>query len=183
MSPSRSWKAWADRDRVLAGHGVGDQQRLDRGLTMSSHLPPPRPSFSSSMASRPAVSKQDHIHSLPAGCALHGAAWRSLPAAGPATIGQAVGTSICSPRITLSCSCAAGRRTSSEAIRTRSSCLLGLSSATPILAVVVVLPEPCRPTHQEYGTGGTATRLSGESDAPSSAPPLSSLDQVRRGQS
>ncbi len=60
----------------------------------------------------------------------------------PATIGR-VATFTCSPSWR-SCSCAAGRRVSSDAIRTflpwRSVSLLA------ILAVVVVLPEPCRPT-------------------------------------
>ena len=86
----------------------------------------------------------------------------------PGTIGR-VGTSICSPR-TLSCSCAAGRRTSSEAIRTRFFSLV--FSRRAILAVVVVLPEPCRPT-MRIGTGGTAIRLSGDSFASSPSPPLS----------
>jgi hypothetical protein len=66
----------------------------------------------------------------------------------PATIGK-VGTLTCSPS-TASCSIAAGRRVSSEAIST-----LRLSRSVrrlAILAVVVVLPEPCRPTIM-IGTG------------------------------
>ena len=60
----------------------------------------------------------------------------------PGTIGR-VATSAWRPS-TASCSCAAGRATSSEAIRTflRSFSVSRLAS----LAVVVVLPEPCRPT-------------------------------------
>jgi hypothetical protein len=59
----------------------------------------------------------------------------------PATIGS-VSTPTCSPS-TASCSMAAGRRVSSEAIST----FLSRSvRRLAILAVVVVLPEPCRPT-------------------------------------
>ncbi len=45
---------------------------------------------------------------------------------------------------TASCSIAAGRRVSSEAISTLR--LAVSASRLPIFAVVVVLPEPCRPT-------------------------------------
>ena len=59
---------------------------------------------------------------------------------------------------------AAGRRVSSEASSTflRSRSVRRLA----ILAVVVVLPEPCRPTIR-IGTGGTASRLIGSASAPS----------------
>src|SRR3546814_4707097 len=60
----------------------------------------------------------------------------------PGTIGS-VATPACWPW-TFSCSCAAGRRTSSEAMRTfffSRSC-----RRRAILAQLVVLPEPCRPT-------------------------------------
>ena len=60
----------------------------------------------------------------------------------PAMIGS-VATFTCSPSWR-SCSCAAGRRVSSEAIRIFLFCRS--ASRLAILAVVVVLPEPCRPT-------------------------------------
>ena len=78
------------------------------------------------------------------------------------TIGS-VSTPICSPS-TRSCSWAAGRRTSSDAIRT-----LRLSrsfSRLAILAVVVVLPEPCRPTII-IATGAGALRSTPAASAPS----------------
>ncbi len=59
----------------------------------------------------------------------------------PATIGS-TSTPIDLPSVA-SCSMAAGRRTSSEAISTRF--LSVFVSRSAILAVVVVLPEPCRP--------------------------------------
>jgi hypothetical protein len=59
----------------------------------------------------------------------------------PLTIGS-VSTPICSPSTELLL--AAGRRVSSEAISTFF--LLALLRRLAILAVVVVLPEPCRPT-------------------------------------
>jgi hypothetical protein len=73
----------------------------------------------------------------------------------PSTIGR-VGTLTCWPS-TASCSIAAGRRVSSEAIST-----LELRSARrlAIFAVVVVLPEPCRPTIM-IGTGAEALRSIG----------------------
>jgi hypothetical protein len=55
-----------------------------------------------------------------------------------------------------SCSIAAGRRVSSDAISTFLPSLL--VSQRPILAVLVVLPEPCSPTIR-IGTGATARRL------------------------
>ena len=60
----------------------------------------------------------------------------------PAMIAS-VSTPVCSPSC-FNCSWAAGRRVSSEAIRTffRSR----FDSRLAILPVVVVLPEPCRPT-------------------------------------
>ena len=75
-------------------------------------------------------------------------------ASGPATIGS-VSTSTCWPS-TASCSIAAGRRVSSEAIST-----LRLSrsvSRLASLAVVVVLPEPCRPTIM-IGTGAGGVEI------------------------
>ena len=79
----------------------------------------------------------------------------------PATIGR-LATPIWRPS-TASCSCAAGRCTSSEASSTflRSRPLRRLA----ILAAVVVLPEPCSPTSM-IPTGGGALRSS------PSAPPL-----------
>ena len=77
-----------------------------------------------------------------------------------------VSTLTCWPRMA-SCSCAAGRRVSSEAIST-----LRFSRSVrrlAILAVVVVLPEPCRPTIR-IGTGGAARRLR---PAPSDPPSVS----------
>ena len=81
----------------------------------------------------------------------------------PATIGR-VSTPTWVPRIA-SCSIAAGRRVSSEAISTRlpSRSLRRLAS----FAVVVVLPEPCRPTIR-IGAGGEAMRR-----CPGSPSPLS----------
>ena len=69
----------------------------------------------------------------------------------------------CSPR-TFSCSCAAGRRVSSEAISTFSFCRS--ASRRAILAAVVVLPEPCRPTSIS-GTGAGALRSIGCASEPS----------------
>ena len=69
-----------------------------------------------------------------------------------------VSTPACSPSWR-SCSCAAGRRVSSEAIRTF---LFWRSvSRLAILAVVVVLPEPCRPTIM-MTTGAGALRSIGD---------------------
>ena len=71
----------------------------------------------------------------------------------PSTIGK---VSICASRpSTASCSIAAGRRTSSEAISTLRRCRSVSRLAS--LAVVVVLPEPCRPTIM-MATGGAALR-------------------------
>ena len=80
----------------------------------------------------------------------------------PATIGS-VATPTCSPS-TRSCSCAAGRRVSSEAISTFFFCRSVRRRAS--LAVVVVLPEPCRPTIIS-GTGAGAFRSIGTASAPS----------------
>ena len=81
----------------------------------------------------------------------------------PAMIGR-VGTSICSPS-SFSCSMAAGRRVSSEAIMTflRSNFVRRKAS----LAEVVVLPEPCRPAIRTT-IGGTALRLIGVGSSPPS---------------
>ena len=80
-------------------------------------------------------------------------AWRSPPASWPGTIGS-VSTPTWAPRMA-SCSIAAGRRVSSEAISTR---LPSRSfSRRASLAVVVVLPEPCRPTIS-IGAGGLSMR-------------------------
>ncbi len=71
----------------------------------------------------------------------------------PKTIGR-VATPTCWPS-TASCSCAAGRFTSSDAIST-----LRLSRSVrrlAILAAVVVLPAPCRPTSM-IATGAGALR-------------------------
>ena len=67
-------------------------------------------------------------------------------------------------RARASCSCAAGRATSSDAIITflRSFSVRRLA----ILAVVVVLPEPCRPTIM-ITAGGVTSRLSSAASAPS----------------
>ena len=81
----------------------------------------------------------------------------------PAMIGS-VSTFTCWPS-TASCSCAAGLRVSSEAISTRR--LSRSVSRLAILAVVVVLPEPCKPTIR-IGTGGEARRLSGVPSLPPS---------------
>ena len=80
----------------------------------------------------------------------------------PATIGS-VSTSAWRPS-TASCSCAAGRATSSEAISTflRSRSDSRLAS----LAVVVVLPEPWRPTIM-ITAGGLTSRLSSAVSEPS----------------
>ena len=72
-------------------------------------------------------------------------------AVSPFAIGKVV-TSICSPK-TFSCSRAAGRATSSEAISTFF--LSRLVNLAAILAVLVVFPPPCKPTIM-IGTGGTA---------------------------
>ena len=80
----------------------------------------------------------------------------------PATIGS-VSTFACRPS-TASCSCAAGRATSSEAISTflRSRSDRRLAS----LAVVVVLPEPWRPTIM-ITAGGLTLRSSSAVSEPS----------------
>ncbi len=80
----------------------------------------------------------------------------------PATIGS-VSTPTCLPS-TASCSIAAGRRVSSEAISTRR--LPRSVRRLAILAVVVVLPEPCSPTIRT-GTGGTALRSMVPASSPS----------------
>ena len=80
----------------------------------------------------------------------------------PATIGS-VSTPTCLPS-TASCSIAAGRRVSREAMSTRR--LSRSVRRLAILAVVVVLPEPCRPT-MRMPTGGTALRLITSASAPS----------------
>src|SRR5919197_776745 len=80
----------------------------------------------------------------------------------PATTGK-VSTLTCRPS-TASCSIAAGRRTSSDAMRTlRRACSARRLAS---LAVVVVLPEPCRPTIM-IGTGAGALRSTGSPRAPS----------------
>ncbi len=73
----------------------------------------------------------------------------------PATIGS-VATLIWRPSCA-SCSCAAGRCTSSEAISTFLRSRVFRRSA--IFAAVVVLPEPCSPTSM-IATGGVALRSS-----------------------
>ena len=78
----------------------------------------------------------------------------------PATIGS-VATSICVPS-TANCSCAAGRWTSSDAISTF---LRSFSfSRLAILAVDVVLPDPCRPTIMTTAGGVTSIIRSDVSD-------------------
>ncbi len=80
----------------------------------------------------------------------------------PVTIGS-VATSACSPS-TASCSCAAGRLTSSDAIRTF---LAPLSlRRRAILAVLVVLPEPWRPTIITTA-GGVTSSLRSDASEPS----------------
>ena len=82
----------------------------------------------------------------------------------PSTTGS---VSICASRpSTASCSIAAGRRTSSEAISTLRRCRSVRRLAS--LAVVVVLPEPCRPTIM-MATGGAALRSMPWLSAPSVA--------------
>src|SRR6476620_8573963 len=73
-----------------------------------------------------------------------------------------VATPVCSPS-TRNCSCAAGLRVSREAISTF--CLSRVCRRRAILAVVVVLPEPCRPT-SIITTGGDAARSIGWASAP-----------------
>ena len=73
-----------------------------------------------------------------------------------------VSTPTCWPRIA-SCSIAAGRLVSSEAISTRL-CSRSLSLSAS-LAVVVVLPEPCRPTIR-MGAGGLSMRSARGSRSP-----------------
>ena len=80
----------------------------------------------------------------------------------PATIGS-VSTPTCLPS-TASCSIAAGRLVSSEAISTRR--LPRSVRRLAIFAVVVVLPEPCSPTIMT-GTGGTALRSMVPASSPS----------------
>ena len=70
-----------------------------------------------------------------------------------------------SPRI-FSCSIAAGRRVSREAISTLR--LSRVVKRLAIFAVVVVLPEPCRPTIM-MATGGGAFRSIGTASSPSVA--------------
>ena len=116
--------------------------------------------ISSSSVVRPAVSNitTSKPPSRPASSArraICGGVW-------PATIGS-VCTFTCWPS-TASCSIAAGRRVSSEAISTlRLPCSVRRRA---ILAVVVVLPEPCRPTIM-MPTGAGAFRSIGSALAPS----------------
>src|SRR3546814_10572472 len=72
-------------------------------------------------------------------------------------------TSVCVPSVA-SCSCAAGRLTSSDAIRTflRSFSFRRLA----ILAVVVVLPEPCKPAIITMA-GGVTSIISSDVSEPS----------------
>src|SRR5215831_17682431 len=90
------------------------------------------------------------------------ARWAICVGCWPATIGS-VSTLTCCPSTT-SCSIAAGRRTSSEAMSTlRRPCSTRRLAS---LAVVVVLPEPCRPTIM-IGTGAGALRSTGSPRVPS----------------
>ncbi len=122
----------------------------------------------SSTWSRPAVSSS----STSTACSFADSSARRAMSTGcwPGTIGS-VATATCSPS-TASCSCAAGRLTSSDAISAFLPCFSLIS--LPSLAVVVVLPEPCRPTIM-ITAGGRTSRLSGAVPSPPSIATSSSL--------
>ena len=116
--------------------------------------------ISSSSVVRPAVSsittsKPPRRPASSARRAICGGVW-------PSTIGS-VSTPTCRPRMA-SCSIAAGRRVSSEAISTLR--LPWSVRRRAIFAVVVVLPEPCRPTIMT-ATGAGAFRSIGSAFEPS----------------
>ena len=102
------------------------------------------------MCKRPAVS--NIYTSYPPKDAWVLARFAMATGSSPLTIGR-VSTPICAPKI-CSCSIAAGRLTSKDAIRTRLPSFSFRRLAN--LAVVVVLPEPCKPTIR-IGAGGLST--------------------------
>ena len=107
---------------------------------------------SSSTWRRPAVSSR--TTSWPC-CAPAFIARRAMATALSPGITGSTSTSACTPRVA-SCSMAAGRLVSSEAISTR---FLWLTRRNrPSLAVVVVLPEPWRPT-MSTAAGGLAAAM------------------------
>ena len=150
-------------NRVLPGEGVGDEQRLHRvggGANGGEfgHQP-----FVDVQAAG-GVEQQD-VEAAEAGGAQRalGDRHRRLPA----TTGSA-STSACAASCA-SCSCAAGRWTSSDAtsVFLRSRCARRRAS----FAVVVVLPEPWRPTSIATAGGPAA------SDSGAGSPPSASIRQ------
>ncbi len=107
------------------------------------------PIICSSRVVRPAVSRI--TTSKPPRRAAESARRAMSDADCPGTMDR-VSTSICLPRVA-SCSIAAGRRVSSEAIRTFLRSVLTSRAAS--LAEVVVLPEPCRPAIRITAGGAT----------------------------
>ena len=137
--------------RVLAGQAVGDQQGLGRrgdagDLGRLAHH---------RLVERGAaggVEDERRRSRRAARPRARGGRCRARP--GRATIGR-LSTSACLARIA-SCSMAAGRRVSSEAISTLLRSVLASRSAS--LADMVVLPEPCRPAIR-ITVGGLSARL------------------------
>ena len=113
VRPTRSSKFAREIDRVLAGQRVGDQQHfvrtgggLDLGRLLHHRLV--------ERGAAGGVEQDDVVAAEPR--RLHRARRAICTGVWPATIGS-VSTSTCRPS-TASCSCAAGRLTSSEAIST-----------------------------------------------------------------
>ena len=143
--------------RVLPDHGVGDEQDL-RGR--SSRLSVPSSSISvSSMCRRPAVSTRitSEAESLASRIAPRAiSSGLSVPV--PGQHGTPTALATCA-----SCSRAAGRYTSVETTSGRWPCAPSHFASLP---VVVVLPEPCRPTISH--TDGGREENSGFACLPSS---------------
>ena len=158
VSPTLSWKLAAT---VTASWPVmaSATSRVSWGLA-ASRTAAASAIISSSTARRPAVSSS--TTSKPSSAPVCIARLAIATGGSPGTI-SSVRTFACNPS-TLSCSCAAGRRTSSEAISTFF--LDRWVRRRPILAQLVVLPEPCRPTSM-IATGGGASRSSGTASVPS----------------
>ena len=153
-------------DRVLAGHGVRDVEHLASAAAQRLQLAASSVISSSSMCRRPAVSTISEV--VADGARL--VERRAQDAR--AGVGRARGMVDLQPRPgrrwSRSCSRAAGRYTSVE---TRSGWLPApWSASAPSLAEVVVLPEPCRPGHQDHGgQPRRGLRARGGSSPPSSS--------------
>jgi hypothetical protein len=143
--------------RVLTGEAVDHQKRLARVGDVAHGLDLGHELF---VDGQPAGGVE-HVDVVAAEEACVLARLAMATGSSPLTMGS-VSTPICWPRMA-SCSMAAGRFTSSEAISTR------LPSRSfrrlAILAVVVVLPPPCRPTIR-IGAGGLSILSAPGSSSP-----------------